>query len=397
MACPFGDDFPGWQIIVEAFYNPVAGRTYGQLNYGSQVYGDLAGNTARWVDITTPSFDITITIGSAAPTAPVPVNELILEAHDDAGAWWDYATPARYNLPYVWTPIRVGLIDPTAVYHPLFRGRVEDITDQHTKPPRVVVVTGYGNVSTLVTSRAGWLRAAETAPARIAALMAVAPTVPYRIDLVDRPALLADAQASTINVRDELDRTAASAGWLMYEDTAGTVHFGLWPLTSTGARIDVTDCVEADNAAELLAGDITFVANTAALLNRAEATNTAGAIASSTDPWSIQTYDEHSQAFGFPYTGLAFATLADAQAVTNRAVNRWSRIINHVDAVAVDTLADRRWLPVLADLSLGRPLRVDRRGVSPYVLDTVITGWTHHLRRNRCETAIRTSTVTPTV
>lgn len=397
MPCPFGPRFPGWRLLVEAFYNPAPGRTYGEGTYGSDVYGDINDVGPLWVDITTPMFDITVTVGATATTSPVPVNELVIELRDDLGAWWDFAAPARYNLPFIWAPVRVGLLDPADGYHPVGYGRAETIEDPHNRPPRIVTITAYGSVSTLVTSKVGWSRGAELVDVRIAELIAAGGPVPYTIDPVERPLLHGDTEASTIDVRDELDRTAASAGWLMTEDPSGTVRFRRWPLEAAGTALVVTDCIEADNPDSLLAGDTLYVADTASLLNVAAATNTVGDVVERTDPTSIALYDQHSQTFGFPYTDLAFTDVDFMQAVVDRSLIRWSNVINHVDAVNVDTTADRRWLPVLADLAIGQPLRVDRRGIRPFTLDTIVTGWRHHLRRNRCETTIYTSTITPTL
>ena len=397
MSCPFGPSFPGWSFRVEAFY--ADGRTYGAMNYGDEVYGDEDGRAGgpAWRDVTQPAFQASVTIGALTPTPPVPVNELVLDVRDDAGLWFDFTEPDRWTKPWINTPIRVSLVDPTSRAWILFAGRIETIADQHTKPPRIVTVTAYGYTSSLVTSRAGWQRPAEAADVRVAALFATTPSVPFAGTYPPGvPAgLLADAAPSVITVRDELDRTAASAGWLMVETPDGVVQVLAWPVAAAAITpLKVTDCIEADNADALLSGDVLYVADTASILNRAEQTNTAGAIARTTDDTSIAVFGERSQAFGFPTTGLAFASSATAQAVTDRAVARWKTITAHVDAINVDTAADGRWLAQLARMTLGHPITLDRRGVRPYTLNLLTTGWTINLRRDRADAIIYTTTLT---
>ena len=394
--CPFGPSFPGWRILVEAFYVPNPGRTYGQGTYGSDLYGDPANTGAMWVDITTPSFGLEVLAGSADAAPVVPVSEFTLELHDDLGAWWDYAPPARYNMPGVGAPIRFGLIDPAAVYWPLGTGHVEAIVDEHDTPPRVVTVTAYGNMAVAVTSRAAWQRPSEPSPRRLGALVAaagLAAAVEYPQGR--SPMLTADIAARTITVRDELDRSAISSAWFMSEDRAGQLRFRVWPHAAVGALLTVSDCPQG---AERLAHLTRYVADSAALLNAAIVGNDAAPPITyeSVDAVSTAKYGRRTEALGFPYTGLAFADLATGQYLADTARARYQDVVNRVESFDADTAADPGWLEVLAGLDIGRPVRVVRRGVAPYTVDTLTVGYQLTLARDRMTATVYVTTLTPT-
>ena len=397
--CPYGPRFPGWSILIEAYYTAEPGRTYGQLNYGSQVYGDAGNIVPAWHDVTRPSFAATVTMGSGDGAPSVNVSQLDLELRDDTGDWWDFAAPARYNLPYVGAPIRVGLIDPAAVYHPIFTGRVAQIFDEHDKPPRLVNVTAHGPIADTVTPILGWQRPVESSVNRIVALATAAGYVPVLFGRGWPETLLADTAPRTIDVRAELDRSAVSNSWVMSETRDGKLWFREWPLAPTGSALWVTDCLEAGQPeGTILAGKIDLAADwPSALLNIAGVANTATHSHTATDPTSISKYGRRGNAFGFPRTGLAYANDRAGVDLATRAVNRWSNIINRVDAVHIDSRSAPTWLAALADLDTGRAVHVDRRGVRPYQLDAVLSGYQHRLSYDRAESTLHLSTITPTL
>lgn len=397
--CPFGPSFPGWRILVEAFYTPNPGRTYGQGTYGSDVYGDLTNTAATWVDITTPAFALTVRAGSTDAAPVVPVSEFTLELHDDTGAWWDYAAPYRYNLPAVGTKISFGLIDPGGAFHPLGFGHVEAITDEHDRKPRFVTITAYGNLSWLVTSAAGWARPAEAASTRVAALIAAAGTGLEHSTPGDQIPMLADTAARTITVRDELDRTAVSAGWYLVEDRTGVLRFRRWPheWMPAASYLTVADCVE--EAGELLAHVINYVADTAAVLNTAIVTNAAPTPVNveSVNQVSVAKYGRRSDALGFPHTGLAFVDAAAGGRLADTARARYQDIVNRVESFEADSRADARWLAALAALEVGRPVLVRRHGFNPFSLDTICTGYELRLEADRIAATVYVTTITPTL
>ena len=172
---PGGHWAPGWRIVIDAFYTNTAGsRTFGELTYGSDVYGDAANAGGdRWVDITSPIFHIETGDGTQAGIQRVPVAEIVVNLVDPSAAWFDLAEPSTWHQPQPGTPLRVGFIDPTFAYHPVFTGEIERVEDVHDGDhPRVVVVRGFGRVMDLTVDVAGMQRSAELASARFQALTA---------------------------------------------------------------------------------------------------------------------------------------------------------------------------------------------------------------------------------
>ena len=76
--CPFGD-FDGWRIVIDALYQDLPTRTYGMFNYGDDVYGDSGSPAPRWADITRPSYDVNIRVGTIDGAQTVDVTEISVE------------------------------------------------------------------------------------------------------------------------------------------------------------------------------------------------------------------------------------------------------------------------------------------------------------------------------
>ena len=396
LGCPVGEDYPGWRIFVEAFYS--RGRTYGMLTYGAEVYGDLGNVGPTWWDITEPTMSVSIIHGGADADPVVPVNEYTMEFHDDTGEWWDHAAPARNILPTIGTPVRLRLISPSMTFHYLGVGHVETILDEHDRLPRYVSVTAYGNLARLVTSKAGWQRPQENAVARLTALInATGWTGGYTFPTGTDPTMMADPAPVTINVRDEIDRVAMSAGWFMYEGDDGVLHGDHWPhRANTDPVLQVVDCAELPG--EMVAHVITFVADTAALLNVAvigNATQPPHAY-ESVDASSVSKYGRRSEALGFPKTGLAYFWPDQGVAVADAAKARYKDIVYRVEAFEVSGAVDSAWLGVLADLRIGRPVRITRRGITPFVVDAIVVGFELRLEPNNITATVNVTTVTPT-
>ena len=398
--CPFGD-FPGWRIVIDALYQDLPTRVYGMFNYGDEVYGDSGSPAPRWADITRPSYDVNIRVGTIDGSQTVDVTEISIELLDDEGVWVDFATPARYFQPFVGNPIRVGFLDPGLKYHPLAVGSIETIHDDHDTLPRYVTIQALGHMSHLVNTVPFWQRPQELTSQRIPALVAAGAWRFNELDLhyPGDVMLKADDQPADRLVRNELDRTAASAGWTFDTDNWGSLRVRKWPLDATGTPIVATDCIEDGPAGALLTGLISFVADMSQILNVAVMTNTAAPdpdTVNVTDPVSIGKYGRQSQTLGFPMFGLAFLNAADLQPFAAAVVARMANIINHVEDVVADTDVDRNWLPALVDLDSGRAIHTVRTGIRPFELDGVVVGFDHTITPGRIATSIHTATTTPT-
>lgn len=397
--CPFGD-YTGWRIVIDALYNDLVGsRTYGSLTYGDEVYGDVDGAKVRWADITQPTYQIALSVGTEDGAPTVPITEIGLGVLDDEGRWFDFEIPRIWYQPDLGTPIRVGFLDPVYRYHPIVIGEIVAIRDEHDTLPRYVEIGGVSRSTELVTTVAGWQRPAETASARFMALLAAAGWRWQNYSLVfpGDTMLHADAAPRDIIVLDELDRTVQSAGWYMDEDHWGGVRVRPWPHEPTGTPIVATDCLD-DTEGELLSASMVFVRDQDQLLNVATLTNTEATPKAVTveQSFSIARYGRRSEGMGWPLTGLAFANIGDAQAIAVRAVNRFAYTTRHVETLTADTDVDRNWLPALVDLDTGAALTAHRREISDMTLDNVVVGFTHLITPGRIETTINTSTLTQT-
>lgn len=397
--CAF-DGYPGWRIVVDALYNDLVGsRTYGADLYGDEVYGDVDGARLRWVDITEPTMEIAIAVGTIDGSPIVPITEIAVTLWDDTGRWFDFQVPAIWYQPDIGTPIRIGMFSPTFRYSPLVIGELETIRDDHDTLPRYVELLGVSRSTELVVTLTNWARPAEATATRFMALLDAAGWRWENYSLVfpgDAP-LHADAATQAIVVRDELDRTALSAGWYVDEDRWGGIRTRRWPHEPAGTPIVVTDCLE-DGTDDLLSGSIVFVRDQSQLLNVAVLANSQDPpiTPTSEDPYSIARFGRRTEAFGFPHVGLAFADPELGQDIVNRATGRFGYITRHVEEIIADTDIDPAWLPVLAELDTGRPLTVHRREILDMVLDGVIVGYSHIITRGRIVTTISTTTITRT-
>ena len=397
--CPFGDNFPGWRIVVDALYNDLVGsRTYGTLTYGDEVYGDAAGAQLRWADVTRPAYQVVISVGTSDGAPAVSHAEIQLALIDDTGEWFDFEIPSIWYQADLGTPLRVGFFDPQYRYHPIVIGEIVSIRDEHDTLPRYIEVGGVSRSTELVTSVPGWQRPAERTATRFMALLAAAGWrwENYSLVFPGDPMLHADVEPRTIVVRDELDRTVQSAGWFVDEDRWGGVRVRQWPHEWVGTPIVVTDCKEGSD--DLLSGSMLFVRDQSQLLNvavlgNADVTQT---VVTAEEEFSIAQFGRRSEGMGFPLTDLAFASASDAQATVIRTVNRFAFITRHVDEVVADTDIDTGWLPVLADLDTGDPVTVHRREVHDMTLHNVVVGFTHEITPNRFTSTIHTSTLDPT-
>ena len=279
--CQFGDT--GWWIIIDAFYNDAAdARHYGDGTYGSGVYGGGSTAVARWTDITAGYTDITISRGTNDGAAAVDVTEMDFTWYDPDWARFDVTPPGAWSRPFVGTPIRVSFYDDQWGWHPRAVGTIEQIVDptiaRTSDMLRLVTVQAFGNLMDLTPTLPQWQRPAEKASARFAALLAAAGWRFGTVGLV-YPAdvdLHADAAPSDVTARDELDRTALSAGWTFDTDRRGRLRLRTWPLPQLEPpAVKVVDCVDTDPTA-LLATLVVFVADESQLLNVVTATNAEG-------------------------------------------------------------------------------------------------------------------------
>lgn len=399
--CPFDEAFPDWRIVIDALYLDLTGsRVYGLDDYGDDLYGDEGNAVMRWNDITPASFSVTASVGTTEGGDEVPVTQVQIEFHDDGGDWFDFSAPARYYLPGVGTPVRVGFIDPDRVYHRLIDAQIERVEDVHDTPDRDVTITAYGHDIDASTAQLAWQRPAENASARITALLTAAPwsfgdgAPTYPSD--DMP-LIADAAADDVVIREALDTTCRSAGWFFDLDRNGQPRVRRWPHEPTNTPIIVSDC-EDNPPGSLVSHAITYVADQSQILNEAEMANdaTPRVTVLASDPFSISTNHRRNRSLGFPKTGLAFANQAMAQGIVQRAVNRFAFIVNHVEGIECDTEIDPAWLAALVDIDTGLALTVVRTHVSPFVLACIVVGYELRITRGRIEATLHTTTTTPT-
>jgi hypothetical protein len=402
--CAFGDNFPGWRIVIDAMFYDVPSRTYGQLNYGDNVYGDTGEiTTRRWVDITRPAFQVNVTVGTEDGGPAVSVSELNIEMHDDTGRWFDIAEPAYYNLPFVGDPVRVGFLDPALAYHPIAVATIETIRDEHDTLPRYVSLQAFGNDMDLVNDHLYWQRPAEKASARFAALMVAGGWRFSPLDMTYPRSdidLHADLKPIDIVTRTEIDRTAMSAGWFFDTDRWGAPRLREWPHQPTGTPLQIVDCVEDDTPPDaLIAHRISLGADQSQILNVTVVSNQNDpqSVVRAEDEVSISRFGRKSKAMGFPMSGLAFAHDYDAAALVVRYANRWAYIVRHVTDIGVDTDVDTAWIAELVDLDTGRAVTVTRTHVHPLVLDAVVVGFEHQITPYRFESTINVATLTPTM
>jgi hypothetical protein len=408
--CPFtrsdlpgGDWAPGWRIVIDAYYlRDDRSRVYGADLFGDMSYGGEVHYGYQWVDITQPSFAVRAFTGTRDGGPVVDVDTIELELADPDGTWADFVAPELWFRPFVGAALRVGFLDPSSSYHPLFVGEVELIGDVHDgERPRTVTFQAFGHVMDTVVDLLGWQRTAETASVRFAALTAAAGwrwgtgAVTFPHDA----ALRADTGPRDVVARDELDRTAISVGATFDVDRWGEPRVREWPLTPTGDTLNVVDCRTWDAPADaVISHEIDYVADQAQLLNEATVTNNATPPdeAVAVDEPSQMIYGRRGRAFGFPRTGLAYADHATAQALVDRLIDRNAYVIRRAARVAADTRVDPQWLAALTRIDTGQPVHVTRFGIRRYDLDAVVVGVDHVITPGRIESAIHLGTITPT-
>lgn len=399
-----GDWAPGWRIVIDAWFNDLVGsRTYGQDAYGDEVYGDAdSSGQPAWVDITQPGYRIETGDGTREGIQRVPVSEVVISFYDEDGVWFDFADPWWWYQPQPGTPIRVGLIDPEFRYHPVIVGEIERVEDVHDGDhPRVVMVRAFGQLMDLVVDVIGLQSPAERTSTRYNRLVGLVGwqwgsgdmTFPDDADAD----LHADNAPRDIVVRDELDRTVQSAGWFLDQDRRGYMRVRRWPHEPDGPVLQVADCDEHDDPADVVvAPSMTLANDESQLLNWVIATNAAEPMLEvrGESSESISRFGKRGRALDYPKTGLAFADPTQAATWVWRIVDRFSFITRHVEELTADTDVDQGWLPVLAELDTGQAVQVLRRHPHPLVLDAVVTGWRHVLEPGRWVSSLFVSTST---
>src|SRR4029077_12110884 len=138
----------------------------------------------------------------------------------------------------------VSFYDPKWVWYPRVSGEIEQIHATPGPPPPFLPAQALAHLVELDRTLMQWQRPAELASARFAALLAAAgwrygsSNVVYPTDIL----LHADADARDVKARDEIDRTANSAGWIFDTDRYGMPRLRVWPLELPTVAIDVVDC-----------------------------------------------------------------------------------------------------------------------------------------------------------
>jgi hypothetical protein len=371
--CPFtradqpkGDWAPGWVLVIDSYY------------------------AGRWVDITAPSYHIELGDGMAEGEPRVTVAEVVVSLIDPLGTWADMDDP---DHPQPGTPLRVALVDPLGVIHPLITAELERLEDIHDGDhPRVVTLRAFSRIINLVVDLPGVsLPAGQMASARFVELATLAGWVQPGLEFPAGDTPLIGTTRANIVIRDEMDRTAQSAGWFMDADRFGLLRVRQWPHQLEGPVLVVSDCA---GGPELVSHSIAYANDESHLLNYVVTTNDEILNVAVEDPESVATYGRRGRAFGFPLMGLAWSDEVAARQWASRVAQRFAWITRQVESFDTDTHVDTRWLEALADLDTGRAVSVVRTGPTPLTLDGVVTGWRYSLDPGRWLATIFTSTVT---
>lgn len=398
--CPFGAT--GWWVVLEAwFLEDDAARVFGTGTFGDDVFGGGIDATPRWRDITPGFTEVAVTRGNDDGNSAVDALDIRGTWYDPDWSKWDLAPPAVYHRPFIGAPLRVSLVDPLWRWYPRATGEVEQITDAHGAPPRFVTVQAFGHVMDLACTLVNWQRPAELASARFAALLTAGG---WRYGLGDLvyptvdTMLHADLEPRTVTARDEIDRTAASAGWQFDTDLYGLPRLRVWPIALPAAPdAVVVDCADHGDDA-VVASVITYTADQSQLLNVATTTNMADPplVATARDDTSVALYNVHDNALGWPRTDLAWADQATGDALAARVRDRYSRIVTHVAPIIADNLVDAGWLPVLAAADTGAYWSVVRVHPDRWETDALLVGLDETITPDRYEATAHTTTTTPT-
>ena len=173
-------------------------------------------------------------------------------------------------------------------------------------------------------------------------------------------ALIADTQPRDITIRDEIDRTIQSVGWMFDTDRKGRMRVRTWPHQPEGVPLVVVDCF-ADvpghplDPTSLVAHSIVYSNDESQLLNHVVTSNGAQPASTVTveETPSISRFGKRGRALDYPKGGLAWASTTDAAVWARRVLNRFAYITRHIESFEVDTLLDPDWLSTLADAGHG--------------------------------------------
>lgn len=397
--CPFGERAPGWRVVIESLQLPPdsEARTYGDLGYGDLGYGDDVPTSAtqlQWVDITPTGYAALIARGNPDGSPVVPVAECRIDFRDTDASVFAMTQPESWFAPRIGTRIRLGLLSPSLAYSALFVGRIEEIIDVHDVAPRIVSVTAFGSAMDLASDALRWQRPAENAPVRASALITASgydwapptnlpPVVP----------LIADTEKRDVVIRDELDRTAVSAGSMFDVAPNGAIRFTTWPAPGTVDVIEVADCAPGLIGTAVIVGDMSELVNVALVANSDDVT------AESTDPASIKAFGRRTNAVGMPLPDLA-TTAGFLPGIATVVRDTFSRTVNRVESIEADIRQDPAWFDELLTLDLGASISYTRRAFlpdHPLVLEGVVCGYEHRLEPNRWSASIFTSNRTPSI
>lgn len=410
MACPLANT--GWTITVEAYYN-TGGRLYGDLNYGDEFYGDLAGAGApQWNDITEHNVDIEIVRGDQEGAIEPPISELRMECLDPDHDLWDFATPATYFDPDTGAPIRVRVTDPLGASYTLTTQLLDRILDVHRAGVRVIQIEAFDLLSQYAQPLYGWAAPAQNLTTRITEIAtAVEPAIYYGPTTYDTPgvALVADPVATDPeddeqNGIDLMRIAAASAGQDLDTTAEGELRFRTWPLPWLYApdTVTVVDCDDTGlNDPEIVvATEMAFVQDLASMVNTAivEHRDTPGLDARAEAIDSRAIYSPRKEALGWPIDGAVHADQTVAQALADRTRDRYGGVVNRPLYVVADVRRDPRWLPILAQLDTGTNLLVRRTGVRLVEHRCIVVGFEHVLNpREGWQCRIYLTTIEPTI
>lgn len=392
--CPIDESrWPGWRVVVEALtdqfapagaldrYGSDVGGTYGDdpgigdVDYGAP--GGVDPNHPTWTDITTPTYSVVIQRGARDGQPESDVDQIDLDLYDPDGTY----LPMTGGGIRPSTTIRVSVLDPGDVWHPLGTAVVETTEDEHDTIPRLVRITAYGTLTLAVSTLPQWTRPPETTSERIEALLTGAawtwggpPVPPHDLDL------LPYVEPFDAVVRDVLDHVAVSSRSELRTTPLGTLRLDHWPasLAST-PDLAVTDC---SDGAGLPVPALVIVEDGAEVLNYGIATNLEEppVLAEARSYDTLGQFGWRTQALGFPLEGLLTADPVELQDLVTDAVSAYALGRPRVAEVRIDARLDPAWIDALADLDLGQTIEADRTGVIPRTYSGVLCGLEHRLQ-----------------
>ena len=354
----FGGEWaPGRRIVVDVRIDADAGRTYGELSYGDEIYGGVMSRP-RWRDITEPTFHVEIGDGMAEGGPRVSVSELVIAFVDPVGRWFDIATPRTWRQPQPGTAVGGGGDGPAvpATAPAPIAGEIERIEDVHDgEGVREVSVRGFGRIMDLVVDLPQVKRPAEAATTRFNWYKNAAGWR-WDDDPISFPAwgdtwLIADKDPADVQAREKMDHTAQSVGWYMDSTREGRIRVREWPMLPEGEAIEVVDCYGYPGT--LVSHSMVFANDESQLLNYVVITNIEvpteppGPVKTVVleDPFSVARFGRRGRAFGFPMTGLAWADGAYPNVWGRRALDRYAYITRQCESFEIDTAVDQGGRP----------------------------------------------------